>query len=394
MNENLDLLSAYLLWERKTKDCVDFKTTYVDMCEGDIVAGLLLSQILYWHLSGPSNQSRLRVRRDGHLWLAKGRSDWHDEIRITEWQFDRASDIMIDLGILEKKIYRFNGAPIVHVRLIQNKFLELWVANTSDVSRDDLKKWINNTDLASGKGQTLNGSDNNGAKNKEQLAAGTNPTLAGTKNITETTTETTEEKDLSLSGESVDDVSSSEENDTDGGEDMVWCTTCGDNEAAGVKDDGGRCAWCLFVDGWEHFIEKRAPRYKMVAGRRVYNTAIAGKLAKKMFARWKDEEFREHWVYALEYASRMKHLMSDDSTWFDPLWFLTNDENWLKIIGMDYKGGKYDSWEKQNHPASYASLCRWRADKQGLPQASNASVQLAGGQSEPAGEREVLFGYG
>jgi len=57
----------FLAWEEKTRDTVDFKTAYVDMTafteedvallggdnrskveRGDLVSGLLLSQIVYW----------------------------------------------------------------------------------------------------------------------------------------------------------------------------------------------------------------------------------------------------------------------------------------------------------------------------------------------------------
>jgi len=61
---------------------------YIDIAE-DIIAGLLLSQIVYWYL--PSKQDgkpKLRVKKDGEYWLAKNRvTTGGDECRIKPRQF-------------------------------------------------------------------------------------------------------------------------------------------------------------------------------------------------------------------------------------------------------------------------------------------------------------------
>ena len=44
-----DDLHGFLTWEKTTWDTVDFKRIYVDMA-GDRVAGLMLSQLVYWCL--------------------------------------------------------------------------------------------------------------------------------------------------------------------------------------------------------------------------------------------------------------------------------------------------------------------------------------------------------
>jgi len=41
---------AFLEWEGKARDAIDCKRHYIDLAGGDVVAGLLLSQIMYWHL--------------------------------------------------------------------------------------------------------------------------------------------------------------------------------------------------------------------------------------------------------------------------------------------------------------------------------------------------------
>lgn len=117
--------NSFLAWEAFCRDSIDVKRAYIDAA-GDLVAGILLSQIIYWHLPNKDTGApKLRVYHNGHLWLAKGRDDWWEEIRITPRQFDRASQILVDRGIIKKQIFKFNGSPTVHIRLCWPRFLEI-----------------------------------------------------------------------------------------------------------------------------------------------------------------------------------------------------------------------------------------------------------------------------
>lgn len=120
----MDNFNEFLLWEKTTRDTIDFKKVYVDVAD-DLIAGLLLSQIIYWYLPSGQRQSKLRVEKDGHLWIAKSHADWYEEVRITEWQAPRALTKLEERGIIEKRIYRFDGSPTVHIRIIEEKFLEM-----------------------------------------------------------------------------------------------------------------------------------------------------------------------------------------------------------------------------------------------------------------------------
>jgi len=106
----------FLFWEQNSRDTIDFKTIYVDVA-GDIITGLLLSQIIYWNLPSKEGKTKLRVTIDGELWLAKGRSDWYSECRISEKQFDRSIKILQNKGIVTTKLKKFNGAPMKHIKL-------------------------------------------------------------------------------------------------------------------------------------------------------------------------------------------------------------------------------------------------------------------------------------
>jgi hypothetical protein len=106
---------------------IAFKTIYVDMANDDIEAGLLLSQIVYWHLpSQDTGKTKLRVQKEGNLWLAKGREDWFEEIRLKPKRVDKAMKILVDNGLVEKKTFKFNANPTTHVRILWDNFLALY----------------------------------------------------------------------------------------------------------------------------------------------------------------------------------------------------------------------------------------------------------------------------
>lgn len=101
---------------------------YVDIA-GDMVAGALLSQILYWFGADRNGRPRARIQKDGFLWIAKARGDWWGEIRITPKQYDRAAKILQQRGFVELRTMKFNGNPTTHIRIISetlNKAIEDW----------------------------------------------------------------------------------------------------------------------------------------------------------------------------------------------------------------------------------------------------------------------------
>lgn len=91
---------------------------------GDLVAGILLGQIVYWNMPNEKGESKLKVKKNGEYWLAKGREDWYEEICITAKQYDRAIKILIDKGFVEVNRFKFDGAPTIHIKLNINKVTE------------------------------------------------------------------------------------------------------------------------------------------------------------------------------------------------------------------------------------------------------------------------------
>lgn len=96
---------------------------YIDFCRGDILAALLLSQILYW--------SERTDEESG--WFAKSYEDWQAEIGMTEYQIKRAikgdkrrkndgfslSAVGVETELRQSKFY--NGAATVHYRVNNDK---------------------------------------------------------------------------------------------------------------------------------------------------------------------------------------------------------------------------------------------------------------------------------
>ncbi len=135
--------SHFLLWEQTSRDSIHVKRVYIDMA-GDLAAGVLLSQIVYWHLPNDEGRTRLRVEVDGYLWLVKGYSDWWEECRLTFKQARRAVEILQGKELILTCTRKFDGAPRVHIRINREPFLAalngfaLWGKSTCPVGQMDL----------------------------------------------------------------------------------------------------------------------------------------------------------------------------------------------------------------------------------------------------------------
>ena len=114
----------FFAWEAQSRDTIDFKTVYVDMAD-DLMAGLLLSQLVYWHLPTKRGTSRMRISKEDNLWVAKTRMEWWIETRLKPRQVDRAGKILVKKGLVFTSLWRFAGSPTTHWRINWNAFLPL-----------------------------------------------------------------------------------------------------------------------------------------------------------------------------------------------------------------------------------------------------------------------------
>jgi hypothetical protein len=121
----MNAASRFQSEESSLREQVTVRMVYVDIT-GDLISGILLSQIVYWHIpSRETGKPKLKVFKEGHLWLAKERSDWWTEIRITDRQYDRAIKILIEKELVEVKKFKFNGMPMIHIRLLYDNLESL-----------------------------------------------------------------------------------------------------------------------------------------------------------------------------------------------------------------------------------------------------------------------------
>ena len=118
-------LNEFLQLKAMEQQRVNFEMTYVDMT-GDLISGLLLSQIVYWFTPDKNGKSKIRVTYKGRKALAKARNDWFNEIRINEKQYDKAIKILQDLKIVTVINSMFNSKRTPFIMLNDDVFLEMY----------------------------------------------------------------------------------------------------------------------------------------------------------------------------------------------------------------------------------------------------------------------------
>jgi len=200
----------FLDWEEKSNDFIMVKKMYVGLAE-DLNAGILLSRIIYWLL--PSKRlgtaTKLRISKNGDLWLAKQRTDWWDEIRLSEKQYDRCITILKSKGLVETQIFKFNGDPTTHIKV--NKKILL----------DKLAKLQNNRGeipfYRKGKNEiTQTGKTNSPKGEKHNTKTTTNTTTVESKDSTSNSQERiTQEQDLDIQGDNNSNILGSQNSTAD-----------------------------------------------------------------------------------------------------------------------------------------------------------------------------------
>jgi len=108
----------FIKWEQKSRDTIDVKKCYID------IAGVLLSQIIYWFLPSNNGGSKLRVKKDGKYCIAKNRNDWFNECRISPKQYDRAIKILKKNKLVSVSNGMFNAKRTPHIFLNIERIVE------------------------------------------------------------------------------------------------------------------------------------------------------------------------------------------------------------------------------------------------------------------------------
>lgn len=81
---------------------------------GSLDCAVFLSQVVYW--TGRSED------KDG--WFYKSYPEWEREICLSEYEVRKACRVLKEKGVLETKLKKINGAPVVHYRLNEAAFSE------------------------------------------------------------------------------------------------------------------------------------------------------------------------------------------------------------------------------------------------------------------------------
>lgn len=146
----------FLQWEYHSKDTIDVKRIYIDIA-GDIASGVLLSQLIFWHLPAKDGGTKLKVEKEGYMWVRKKREDWWEECRLSPRQFDRSSIILKDLGLVDIQNFTHEGRNTKHIRLLTDNVIKaIEELNAKNKEQNKKKK-----KLAKKKKKKQEGSDTN-----------------------------------------------------------------------------------------------------------------------------------------------------------------------------------------------------------------------------------------
>lgn len=139
-------LKGWMASEAANQDKIEVKRVYIDLNEGNLYDGVMFSQIMYWHgVSRETGKPRMSIERDGKLWLVKGYGDWWEECRIIEPTARASINRMAERGLIVKKLWKFKGAPTLHIRIDWDSLEEQLMWLCDDVSNGfDSKYQIGN----------------------------------------------------------------------------------------------------------------------------------------------------------------------------------------------------------------------------------------------------------
>jgi hypothetical protein len=95
-----------------------FRTGLLPYVDGDHLAALMLSQILYWFEPSKDGGSKLRVYKQNGLFLVKSHVDWETELGMSRRQSQRCLDLLRSKGFIKTEVHRFKSTPTLHIQLL------------------------------------------------------------------------------------------------------------------------------------------------------------------------------------------------------------------------------------------------------------------------------------
>ncbi len=118
-------LAASLLQMAGQSNVITVRRPFVAFT-GSLEAAMMLDQLLYW---------TSRSVMGG--WVAKSDVDFQEELCLTRYSVRAARDRLIEMGIIETDVRRFNNFPTQHYHILMDKLLEQWSDFVSRLSENE-----------------------------------------------------------------------------------------------------------------------------------------------------------------------------------------------------------------------------------------------------------------
>lgn len=95
------------------------------MNDNNIHDAVLFSQIMFWHGNNKeTNKPRMKIHKEGHLWIAKSYEEWEKETCIKERTIRKSLQRITDRNLIFSELWKFNNRPVLHVRVNPDGFKE------------------------------------------------------------------------------------------------------------------------------------------------------------------------------------------------------------------------------------------------------------------------------
>ena len=92
----------------------------------------MLEQLMYW---------TPKSKKGG--WIAKSDAEWKEELHLSRYAVRQSRQALTEMGLIETKLMRFNGAPTMHYLLKTEELARLWEARFVENEQSDCPKTDN-----------------------------------------------------------------------------------------------------------------------------------------------------------------------------------------------------------------------------------------------------------
>jgi len=118
---------------------------------GSMTSAVLLSRLYSWFTV---DYHKLRVQREGKMWLAKKHAEWTIDCGLTRQEIRTAEKRLTELGVLERKVWKFDGEPTAHYHLdVEHLKQVLWLPATNGMVASNQTVVASNQSITVGSNQ-------------------------------------------------------------------------------------------------------------------------------------------------------------------------------------------------------------------------------------------------